>query len=603
MAQVLVAVLLCTASLAPFASPRVHALLQEADQVRSGDPLRFSRLLGELDQARGTATRDQLEKLRFLHAYADIYAGRCNEGVREATQLIESGRDADVKARSSALIVNCYGLSREFIQGLRELERLSILAARASKDETRQHALYAAASLYNQVGQYQLGLREVDKLLETTGELSPRDRCFSEQLRLDLLERLGKLPSDEAPVRRLIEQCTALNEPMVASFGRIVLAHQRLAVGQPAKARAALQGHLPEIESTRYPRLISGVHALLAELALAEGSLELAESHAGKAISSGTSNRGILPLVRANKVLYEVAQRRGDLANAFKHYRAFAEADKAYLNEVKTRELAYQIVRQETQQKNQQIELLKGQNEVLRLQQRVERQATQNSRLMVALLALLVASVGYWAYKIKRMHVSLRRFAETDALTGLCNRHHFTLQAEKSIARCAKAGEPVALVMFDLDHFKSINDNYGHVTGDWVLKQVADTCKAFCRSIDHIGRLGGEEFAILLHGCDLEAATRLAEDCRVRLTQIDSRDSGHAFRVTASFGVSAASLSGYDLARLLSHADQMLYRAKRDGRNCVRGYVIDTAFAPLPDTSPLRGDDIAPGKALRGLRT
>ena len=123
--------------------------------------------------------------------------------------------------------------------------------------------------------------------------------------------------------------------------------------------------------------------------------------------------------------------------------------------------------------------------------------------------------------------------------------------------------------MFDLDHFKSINDRFGHDTGDWVLKQVADACRTVCRRIDHIGRIGGEEFAILLSRCDLRDATRAAEDCRMRVASIDTRSSGHKFLVTASFGVTASPLSGYDLAKLLSHADKMLYRAKREGRNRV----------------------------------
>jgi diguanylate cyclase (GGDEF)-like protein len=137
--------------------------------------------------------------------------------------------------------------------------------------------------------------------------------------------------------------------------------------------------------------------------------------------------------------------------------------------------------------------------------------------------------------------------------------------------------EAVSLLMFDLDYFKTINDNYGHVTGDWVLKRVASVCGELCRGIDHLGRIGGEEFAILLHGYDLKAATRVAEDCRVRLSRIDPLPSGYTFPISASFGVSSSSTSGYDLDKLLSHADQMLYRAKREGRNRVRTYVPDVS--------------------------
>jgi len=225
--------------------------------------------------------------------------------------------------------------------------------------------------------------------------------------------------------------------------------------------------------------------------------------------------------------------------------------------------------------------LLNQQNQLLQLQQRVQKQANQNMGLLVVLLGFLLAGLGYWAYKIKRMHRSLRRIAETDALTGISNRHHFTQQAERSLSQCARAGESAAVIMIDLDRFKAINDTYGHEAGDWVLKQVAVTCAGLCRRIDHFGRIGGEEFAILLHGCELKSAVRLAEDCRVRLSEIETRPCGHTFPVTASFGVSATAQSGYGLAELMSHADLMLYRAKREGRNRVRAYNGD-----LPGASP-----------------
>jgi len=167
------------------------------------------------------------------------------------------------------------------------------------------------------------------------------------------------------------------------------------------------------------------------------------------------------------------------------------------------------------------------------------------------------------------MQMSFRRLAETDTLTGISNRHHFTRQAEQALAYCARSGEDVGLIMFDLDHFKAINDRYGHVTGDFVLTRVAQECKKRCRRNDRFGRIGGEEFAILLIGCDLETTARMAHVCCAHIAEVDTSESGHCFPVTASFGVTTASLSGYELTRMLSHADQMLYRSKHDGRNQV----------------------------------
>src|SRR5690606_25185957 len=162
--------------------------------------------------------------------------------------------------------------------------------------------------------------------------------------------------------------------------------------------------------------------------------------------------------------------------------------ERGYREDVAAREMAYQIVRAQSFQQNKQIELLNKQNEVLQLQQRVSEQKAQSSRLLILLLVVLVGSVSYWAFKTKRVQMSLRRMAETDALTSLCNRHYFTQQSAHTLSQAARAGEDVALVMFDLDHFKSINDRFGHDTGDWVLKQVSEHCRSFCRRVDHLGR-------------------------------------------------------------------------------------------------------------------
>jgi diguanylate cyclase (GGDEF)-like protein len=250
--------------------------------------------------------------------------------------------------------------------------------------------------------------------------------------------------------------------------------------------------------------------------------------------------------------------------------------------------MAYQVVRHQSLQQTQQISMLNQQNALLQLQQRVQQQSTENTRLGMALLFLVVAFVALWAIRTKRLQTSLRRMAETDALTGVSNRHHFSQQSEAILAQCARAGEEAALLMFDLDHFKAINDRFGHAVGDWTLQRVVEACRPICRQVDSFGRLGGEEFAVLLSGHNLRAALRMAGDCRVWIAGIDTAESGHSFRITASFGVTTTHMSGYDLTRMMSHADRALYRAKRGGRNQVRAYEEYPTLAPTPVRA---GDD------------
>ena len=553
----------------------VAALLQQAEQLRSSDPAEFNEILQRLNGSSSSATKAQQQHIAYLNAYAEAFAGRLDDSIKLATPLLAVNNDADIRFRAGALIVNNYALNGRYNEGLRQLESTIGLVDQVKDASLREHGLIAAATLYNQIGQYQLGEHYAGLVMAAPS--SQRSLCFAGYYKFDALLKLNALPKDDGPLTAAIATCDAQRETVMSNLLRATLAQKWIADGQADRAMKLLQQHLEETQATGYPRVIAEVRSLLASLQFKAGDIADAESNAASTASQGTAILNTPPVVSALFTLYAIAERRGDLAAALAGYKRYAEAERSYLEEVKARELAYHLVRQEARQKNQQIELLNRQNTLLQLQQQVDQQAAANSRLYMLFFALLAATISYWAYKTKRMQMSVKRMAEIDALTDICNRNHFTVQAERTLQKCKAAGEPVSLLMFDLDYFKSINDNYGHVTGDWVLKRVAAVCGELCRGIDHLGRIGGEEFAILLHGCDLKAATRVAEDCRVRLSRIDALPSGYTFPISASFGVSSSSTSGYDLDKLLSHADQMLYRAKREGRNRVRTYAPDVS--------------------------
>ncbi|WP_198147121.1 GGDEF domain-containing protein [Pseudoxanthomonas mexicana] len=550
---------------------RVSELLEKAEELRSSDALAFRRFLREANESRTEATEAQREQMDYLNAYALNTSGRFADAIAATKSLLATTTDKNLRVRASALLVNSYGATRQFAEGLRQLERTLEWLPESNDPRMHVHAMVSASILYNLIGQYQHGLDYALKLQQQT--LSEREQCFARYTEAEAKFFLGK-STDSADIAAVVEFCASIREAILSNLGRQLLARQLADNGQRKNAISLLQNHLADAEATRYPRLIGETHALLAQYMLEEESFAGAEQHATAAVAYSTDIAYSQPLVTAYHTLYELAQRKGDPQSALNYFRKYAEADKAYLNEIKARELAYQIVRQETLQKSQQISVLDQENQVLQLQRQVDKAAQDNNRLIVILLVLLVASIGYWAFKIKRVQLSLKKMAETDALTGICNRHHFTIRAERALAECARNGEQASLIMFDLDHFKNINDRFGHGTGDWALKEVAEASQGFCRRIDVLGRLGGEEFAILMYGCDLRAAARVAEDCRVRLAQIETRDTGHVFAITGSFGVTSSQHSGYSLAKLLSHADKQLYRAKHNGRN--RVCVVET---------------------------
>ncbi len=549
---------------------QIDGLLRQAEQVKSSEPKVFQKLVGDLQRSKASATESQREQIEYLTIYDLTFQGQYEQAIARARALIEKSPDPEMQFRAGVLISNTYTLGRQFTESLRQLETTLMLVDQVKSKELRHQGLGVAAFTYGQVGQHQLALRYAERILEDAPQ--PRTQCFANQVKFDALNSLGTLPRQDDSILQAIEQCRTQHEIAAVNTIRVTLAKKWANEGKRSAAIELLRSNLREVEATRFAYLIAQVKALIAELLLDKGDLGAAESFASDTIAQGGSDGNMPSLASAYRTMYRIAEARDDSDQALVYFRRYAEVDKAYLNEVKARELAYQIVRQETLEKSQQIQRLDSQNQLLKLQRKVEQQAAQNTRLIIVLLVLLLATIAYWAYKTKRVQMSLKHLAETDALTGICNRHHFTQLAERTLKQCERSGEEVAVIMFDLDHFKSINDRFGHPAGDWVLRQVGLVCQSLCRRIDVLGRLGGEEFAMLMYGCDLRSAIRLAEDCRARFTAIDTSETGHRFIVTASFGVTSTAVSGYMLERLLSDADRMLYQSKERGRNRVAAY-------------------------------
>ncbi|MCQ4162103.1 diguanylate cyclase [Roseomonas sp. GC11] len=176
-------------------------------------------------------------------------------------------------------------------------------------------------------------------------------------------------------------------------------------------------------------------------------------------------------------------------------------------------------------------------------------------------------------WRVAERTAELKRQAETDALTGIANRRSFMNQAEILLRREAEAGRPCALLAFDLDHFKSINDRAGHAAGDAVLRLTAERCTQALRQADLFGRLGGEEFAILLPATSAEEAHAVAERLRAALATIILPLEGLGSRLSASFGIATMPPGGLPLETLLHRADGALYQAKGSGRDriCAAG--------------------------------
>ncbi len=171
--------------------------------------------------------------------------------------------------------------------------------------------------------------------------------------------------------------------------------------------------------------------------------------------------------------------------------------------------------------------------------------------------------------EMKRLEEELRRLATTDALTGIANRRHFFELAEKELARAQRYGRAPALIMFDIDHFKKINDRLGHPAGDAVLRHIARTVQGELRTSDVFGRIGGEEFAVLLPESDPDQAAQTAERLRQAVAALRVKIPPAPVACTISAGVAVPRSAAETIDGLIQRADEALYTAKSRGRDQV----------------------------------
>jgi diguanylate cyclase (GGDEF)-like protein len=173
--------------------------------------------------------------------------------------------------------------------------------------------------------------------------------------------------------------------------------------------------------------------------------------------------------------------------------------------------------------------------------------------------------------------MEIRVLSRTDALTGLASRRHFLDELSREVSRARRHGRPIGLAMLDLDHFKRVNDGHGHGVGDEVLRSVARRMADCLRAQDLVGRIGGEEFGIILPETDGEGVLRVARRLREAISArpFDGRDG--PLSLSVSIGVATAEGPDCTVGSLVEQADEALYQAKAGGRDCVRMSVADGA--------------------------
>jgi diguanylate cyclase (GGDEF)-like protein len=551
---------------APAQLNNASQLLSQAESLRVTDNARFLELLQYLENHASELSDAQKWRLRYLQGWEATYSGQEEKARSLLESVLKQASDNDLKMRATSALIHVLGVGHHYEEAFEYLDKALNDLPQTPDKEARGRILGEASQLLSEAGQYDLSASYAKQIIAEypTG----RHNCLGHMYELHAKIRDGQAKIPSELFQESVASCLKVNEKLAAEIIRKDMAGLALQQGKSDEALSLLQADYEEVKRLNYPQLTADVDVLLAQAYWKKGEAPLAQKYATASIDTASKGDLIEPLVKGYQLLYQIERQYGNLREALAYHEKYVTADKEHLDDTREKALAYQIIKQQIEAKKIELDELNKQNQILQLQQALDHKAVETSRLYIALLLTVLASIAFWLYRLKRSQLRFMRLARRDGLTGIFNRQHFVEEAEQALRYVAKSQRGASLILIDLDHFKNINDTHGHIAGDHALRRAVLICQQHLHSSDVFGRIGGEEFGILLPECTLIQALERAERIRMAIQALPDAETEHV-PLTASFGVASTTHYGYDLRRLLVAADSALYRAKRDGRNRV----------------------------------
>lgn len=573
-----VALLLCgAAALADAPATDSATLLAQATAIRAKDHPRFLQMLDQLHRRQPTLSSNQQWQLRLLDGWEALFEGQYAKAEPLLRDVVAHG-DLDQQSLANGMLLNMLAIKHRYDEAFALAEQLSAVLPRLRD----RHAAYVVLS---QLSQLMASAEQVQPAVDYARQmerLTPpgESLCRPYVYLFGALNAKGDLPPTDPAYRKAIDTCVAAGEPIYTNTVQLDLARRQADVGDAAAALALLKRIAPGVMAQNYRAHVYVLQSTLGYAYWVSGDAASAKRWALAALA--TDAKGDFEGLSENvyRVLYEVENKAGDYRAALDYYRHYKDVEFRSVNNTQAIALAYHAVHQQLAIHKLQVAELGRQNSLLELQQALDRKAMEASRLYVALLLVVLASIGFWLIRLKRSQLRFKRLARRDSLTGILNHQHFVWEAEQALRYAEKSSRPVCVVVIDLDHFKRINDTYGHAVGDAVLIRITALCRAHLRSIDVFGRLGGEEFGLVLPECSLDDAMEIVERMRAAIATTLFDEQIVEGAISASFGLASTDGNGYVLPALMAKADAALYQAKHRGRNRIEMHAGNASFVP-----------------------
>jgi diguanylate cyclase (GGDEF)-like protein len=557
-------------------APRMRAMVLRcwAAAETAPDSLVAYAEQGMADAARRRDAR-ALAELRVCRGYGREQSGQTLEAMRDFEFGVAEGERLGARElRAEALVLR--GELRyyrgEYTAAVADLSNAHRLFTALGDLRQQRYALNAIANLYadSRVAQYERALEYYRQVLASNQAAGSDRGVATSHFNLgSTLERMGRLEEALAQYRRGLAMDLRRGDPDEAAVDRRAIGALLTRMGRPAEALVELDRALARFRGSGDPERVAQARLSrgIALRMLGRTGEALAELEAARARFQSTGNRRFLERVHEERAAAFASAGRWRDA-----YRAAAEQvvlQRALGDQARDEHTSRLRVQFDAEKKEQENRALLRENA---LRGEALAAGVRIRRLQVAVLALsavVIAALVLLAVRQVRSARRLRMVALTDELTRLPNRRHLLLLAAEQVRAAREQGTGFAVLALDVDHFKRINDAFGHDVGDAVLRRVAASLRSALREGDHVGRTGGEEFVAVLPGAAGSAAAEVAERVRGSIERTDFGDLHPGLVVTISVGAAVREPGDADFAATLKRADDTLYRAKSAGRNRV----------------------------------
>ncbi|HJW10239.1 MAG TPA: tetratricopeptide repeat-containing diguanylate cyclase [Albitalea sp.] len=487
----------------------------------------------------------------------------------------------DDEALANALYQRGYlrGVRGEYANGLVDLRRANQTFERLELPGQALTALNAIAILYNRMGDHEQARQTYEAALKAQQAAGMRrEQAVTLHNLGRALENLGQWDAAQRAFESTLALSRELAYPRGEAYALRGLASVRNARGAPVEALALL-------DQSNALQQRSADERLRAQVLLQRGMALRALHRPAEALRALNE---ALEVFRKADSPAELASTHGELAAtladtgdwraAFEQQARFKAVSDELLHRQLDQRFATLKVEFDSAAKDKENQLLQREKAATELALEQARKAGRLRAVVIALAALLMAGLALQLWRHRRTSLRMQDLAMTDELTGLPNRRHVLGRLNHLLAD----GTACALLIVDLDHFKAVNDECGHLVGDEILRVVAGVLRDSGREPVELGRLGGEEFVVVLPTAGLDMAMTVAERLRAQVAALDVSRWLSDRRITISLGVTV-SVAGEAMSALLRRADEALFEAKRNGRNraVVRVGTLASAATPI----------------------